>query len=292
MITFHFLRSFLFFMKIFVLNFFVFGVVTACGLKESSNTTPKEKIKGVRFRHLNLSTHQLNETKIIDITSSITLSLQDPVKFKNHSLIESKCFNTYLEGFSGLSKIENSQKLPVKDILPPKAFTPTSNSGSELHCDFKIEVFNGKQKMALILLNDIRITNIENYHDFSLPFSLKDSNRNQGKPLYIQKKDLKNLKLTLPLNKGEILTLCDGSKKTQSFNGRIFPISDFFSQELFEEKNLSLCRLVACQKNPSRTWVSDSFLSRGRNQRSPTNITPITKQRNPESVGKKKPWGF
>ena len=228
----------------------------ACGINESTKI-PELKISGVSFSHLNLSTHQLNETKVIDITSSIVLDIQNSIKLKNHSQTESRCSNSYLKVFSGFSKIENSQRLPVKDILPPEAFTPTSNPQSELYCDFKIEVFNGNQKIALILLDDIHITNIENHSNFQLP--LKGFVKDPAKALYIQKKDIKDLKLVMPLDKGEILTLCEASGKTRFFNGQVLPMADLFDQELFEEKSLSLCRLVAYQKTPSKIWVSVPF---------------------------------
>ena len=242
------------------INLLVFFLVfaTFCGPK--SPKTPERKIEGVEFSHLDLSTHKLNETKLIDITSSIILNFQSSGKIKNYSLVESSCFNTYLKTFSGFSRIENSLKLPVKDILPPEAFTPTSNPQLELYCDFKIEVYNEKRKLALILLNEIRITNIENYSNLPLPLKglVKD------KSLYIQKKDMEDLELIVPLEKGEIFTLCEESGKVHPFNGQILPMSDFFSDELFNEKNLSLCRLVAYQKNPSKIWISDSFFVQGK----------------------------
>ncbi len=256
-----FLKSLSYFKKIFIPGFLFSGLV-ACDSGRLPDI-PKGKIKGVNFSHLNLSIHQLNETRVIDITSSVALDLQQSIKNKNHSQIESRCFNSNLEDFFGFSKIENSDKIPIKDILPPKAFAPTSDFQSKLYCDFKINVFNGEQEIALILLDDIHITNIENYNNFQLP--LKDLAEDQDShPFYIQKKDMENLKTFMPVDKGEILTLCENSQKIQSFNKRVYPMNDFFSQELFDEKSFSLCRLVIYQQNPSKTWVSVPFYVQGR----------------------------
>ncbi len=253
---FHLSRLLSFFLKTCRFIFLVFGFIS-CG-PEPSNPS-KQEIKGVSFSHLNLSTHQINETKIIDITSFIVLDLQDPVKLENHSLIESTCSNSYLKDFSGFSKIENSTKLPIRDILPPEAFTPTSNPHLELYCNFKIEVFSKNQKVAIILLNDIRITGIEKYSNFPLP--MKESDKDP-EIAYIQK-DMEKIKLSMPLDKGELLTLCENSGEIHLFDGKTLPMAGFFSQELFEEKSLTLCRLLVSQKKSSKTWVSKPFYVQG-----------------------------
>ena len=230
-----------------------------CSCNSNTSHKPEKKPQEVVFKHENYSTHQLNETKVIDIRSSVILDFDKSIKSKGHSMVESDCFKSDLKTFSASSRIENISQLPIKDIISPTAFTPSLNPQSELQCDFKIEVFESSQKIAIILLNDIRITNVETFENLSLPLTSA-----YREDLYIKKKTLENIKIIVPLNRGEIMTLCEESAKTHPFRGRVLSISDFFSEELFKKKNLSLCRLVVHQKNPSKTQVSRSFFVQGK----------------------------
>ena len=233
----------------------VFGLI-ACHSDKSLNpdVTPQAKPENPGIIH-----DELNDIKTIDIIGSISLDFED-LTSENYSRVESKCRNNYLEEFSNVAKIDNTESLPVKDILPFQVFTPNLRPKTELFCDFKISILNHRGENtnnSKIVLKDIKIENIENYSNFELP--LKKVTKTTGKPFYILKKDLKGVNVIMPTDKGQVFTLCQESGRIHPFDGWVLPITDFFEQKLFDENNLSLCRLLIHQKDPEKNWVTEAF---------------------------------
>ena len=251
---------------------------TGCSLDSSQQTQSIEK---VNFRYQDLS-YPIRETESIDITSFIELEFRNPVHPEVYYQAKSKCSKNHLESFSGETQIQsidlppvegisdeiktkNTDFLVVKDILPPEIFAPNPESPAEILCDFDIQVFNNKnQKIASILIKEIRIDNIETYSDYDLVLRELAGNT-EDKPLYLHREDLEDLKITMPTEKGYGFTLCEDSKRVLSFDKeagsiKVLPVASFFDDKLFGDKNFVSCRLVFHQEAPAKTWVSDSFL--------------------------------
>ena len=241
----------------------IFGLTGCYSGKLPDNPDSSDQVE---VRNSNISYNQLKDIKTIDITSSIFLDFRNSEASKNYSQVKSKCWNNYLEEFFNLARIDNTESLPVKDILPVQAFTPSSNLKPELFCDFEISILNDNDENtnnSKIVLKDISIRNIESYSDFDLPLE----NGAKVKPLYLQKKDIKDVKFIMPMDKGQVFTLCEESGKVYSFREKVLPMGDFFDEKLFDENNLPFCRLVIHQQNPEKNWVTEAFFIQGQEQK-------------------------
>ncbi len=235
----------------------IFGL-TACHSDKLPDDFGSSSQVGVR--NSSISYNQLRDIKIIDVTSSIFLDFRDSESSKNHSQVKSKCWNNYLEDFSGSVIINNTESLPVRDILPTRVFTPSSNLKPDLFCDFEINIFNGQGQSShsKISLKEINVRNIETYSNLDWP--LKNMTNIPGKPFYIQKKDIKDVNLAMPTDEGEIFILCENSGKIHSFNEQqTVPMNNLFDWKLFEDNNIPLCRLVVHQQSPEKNWVTQAF---------------------------------
>ncbi len=173
--------------------------------------------------------------------------------------MKSRCRNNYMEDYSHIAITDNTDSLPVKDVLSPRIFTPFFSSKPKFFCDFEISVLNDREQKVnnpTIVLKDIEITNIENYADFDLPLKKE---KTPGKPLSLQKKDIKETNLLMPTDSGQVFTLCEESGKIYPFHGQVLVMGVLFDEKLFETDNLLFCRLVIHQQNPEKNWVTQSF---------------------------------
>ena len=235
----------------------IFGL-TACQPDKSPDNL--DSSADLKIKSSNISHNQLNNAKTIDITDSIFLDFRDSKNQENYSQVKSKCWNDDLEDFSNFAIIENTEFLPVKDIVPVQVFTPFLNSKPKFFCNFEISILNENEQNVnypTISLKEIEITNIENFTNFELP--LQNVRKTPEEPLYLQKKNIKDKKLTLPIISGQVFTLCENSGKVYSFDKQVLTMSVLTDENLFKSNNLSFCRLVIHQENPEKNWVTETF---------------------------------
>ena len=232
----------------------VFGVIACHSDKPPHPDLPhKEETKNSGINY-----DELNNVKIIDITGSISLGFSD--SSENHSRVKSRCWNNYLEKFSGQANIENTESLPVKDILPVRVFSPSSKPETKLFCDFEINILNHQWETindSKIILEDIEIKNIESYRNFELP--LEGLTKDPGKPFYLLKENIENIRFAMPTNEGQVFTLCGDYKKAFSFEEQVLPMTDFFIEKPPGNRGFDFCRFVIHQRSPDRNWITEPF---------------------------------
>ena len=217
----------------------------------------------LRIINSNISLNQLNKVKTIDIKNSISLDFEKLKTQDNYFHVRSICWNDYLDNFSNTAIVDNRKPLAVKDILPIQAFTPFSNSQPKLFCDFEINFINDNEQEvnnSKLFLKEIEITNIENYSNFELPLGIE---KNPGKTFYLKKNGIQSIKFTLPIDNGEVFTLCEKTGKVHPFEKQVLEMGLFFDEKLFESNNLLFCRLVIHQQIPEKNWITKAFFIQG-----------------------------
>ncbi len=236
-----------------VLCILVFGLIS-CSSDETSVQPDQELQISAEIENQDQTIQRIRETKSLRVSSRIALDVVGDSQSHDTSLVTSSCRRSSQQDvLERETSFSSETEFDVTEILPSRAFAPSTAKSLTVLCDITIHLFHQERSVAKVNLLDVRITDIEDYSNYELPF-LKPNGET-----YLLRSDVGNNSLELPFELGRVETLCENTSNFAFTQSPQAKLSDFLLDELFAFKNLEKCRLLLRQEDSKKIWISKSF---------------------------------
>lgn len=231
----------------------IFGLIS-CGPDKPTDQEGAQPTLKAEIENLDQSFQKINNTKSLKVTSSLSLTASQKTMKMTTVSADTNCTTNFLQNkVARQTQFTFQPKIAVKNILPPEVFTPTENNDAHVFCDIKILYLNGKKPIASITLRSVEISDTESFSNHDFEFI------NKAKQPYFYRNGLGRETVSLPIQKGRALTLCEKQKHENQIQASSSTVVEFFPEELFEKKNFQKCRMVFLGDSSGKVWVSKIF---------------------------------
>lgn len=233
------------------ISILAFGLISCSSEKTSEEPDPVVTTKA-EIQNTDETIQKIIGSKTVKASANISLEIEQGTFTEGNILASVECkTNFHDEVLTKDTVLSPTTNIHVKNILPPKVFSPTSQENPSVKCDMRLDV-NNEADPVVIKLVGVKVLETQKFSNIEYDFISEEKN--------IQfKKDLSEIQFNAPLSQGEVDTLCEGSNAFSFINESTQSLGDHLADSLFEDKNTMTCRLLFRDDKTSETWVTKVF---------------------------------
>jgi hypothetical protein len=143
-----------------------------------------------------------------------------------------------------------TDKIAVKDILPPRVFQPHSlQEEANAWCDLHVEMFSIDELEIKIQIQDVKMNGLDAFNNLQ-PTPFVSAN-----PIYLMS-ELAGQSLLAPSENLSIDTLCKGTHAVNYFKNSSVPLNHILPEFIFQNSNNQVCRLLIRDEDTKEVWVT------------------------------------